>query len=290
MPMAVQAVVIVCAAAAVAAAALVYLVRPGRAPAGHEWFKRWHYAHRGLFSPSQQPPENSLAAFEAAIGAGYGFELDVALTADQQVIVFHDDTLRRLCGVEGWVWQQTAASLAPLRLAGSDQAIPLFADVLALTNGQVPIIVEVKPSPLRRQLCEQVARALDDYTGPVCVESFDPRIVHWFRRNRPRLLRGQLAGRRDPALRGRRLEWFLLRHLWVNVLSRPHFIAYRVQDADGWMLRLCRRLGASAVAWTVRDQSGYLNARRRFDAMIFEPWPDMPVLARGERYNDSKDR
>jgi glycerophosphoryl diester phosphodiesterase len=261
---------------AAAAALYLYLLWPARTPAGYSWLPRWKYAHRGLFSRDQSIPENSLTAFDAAIRAGFGFELDVAMTADQQLVVFHDDSPLRMCGVEGKIWAMCSDEIRALRLAGTRERIPLFSDLLSMVHGQVPLIVEIKSSPLRPALCEAVAKALDSYTGSYCVESFDPVIVGWFRKHRPAMLRGQLACRGDKTDPGKRFGWFLLRNLLTNVLARPHFIAYQVNEAAHPAFRLCRRLGALTVAWTVRDEEECATADQWFDAMIFETWEGMP--------------
>ncbi len=273
----------VAVAAISAAAVLLFLVWPGRAPGGSGWIRRWRYAHRGLFTRDQQVPENSTAAFAAAIEAGCGIELDVALTADRRLVVFHDDSLDRMCGRPGRIWELPYGELAGLGLAGTAERVPLFSDVLSLVDGRVPLIVEVKSSPLRQELCQAVAGMLDTYPGRFCVESFDPLIVGWFRRNRPGILRGQLAGRGGSGSRWSRLQWLVLRYLLVDVVGRPHFIAYRVNDMDNPSYRLCRRLGALTVGWTVRDAAGWSTAVRCCDAVIFEIWEGMPEMGGGER-------
>ena len=86
-------------AGAAAVGGFIYLVAPGkirkkqRSP-----FQNRNFAHRGLHKRDKSVPENSLAAFERAASYGYGIELDVQLSKDGQVVVFHDDTLNRVCG------------------------------------------------------------------------------------------------------------------------------------------------------------------------------------------------
>ena len=70
-----------------------------------------HYAHRGLFDNKSEAPENSLAAFRKAVEAGYGIELDVQLSKDKKLVVFHDATLKRMCGEKGNVWDYTLDEL-----------------------------------------------------------------------------------------------------------------------------------------------------------------------------------
>ena len=252
-----------------------FLVWPGEPTGRKDWVRRWKYAHRGLFTHDQHVPENSLAAFAAAVAAGYGVELDVAMTKDRKLVVFHDDELSRMCGRAGKIWDFLYDEISDLPLADTAERIPLFTEVLELIDGHIPVIVELKSSPLRNELCEAAAMLLDRYDGLYCVESFDPVIVRWFRRHRPEFLRGQLASRGRSRKLASRLQWFILRYLLTNAFTRPHFIAYAVEESSNLSFRLCKKLGALCVAWTVRDSAGLELARKRYDALIFESWEGM---------------
>ena len=100
-----------------------------------------HYAHRGLFDNNSDAPENSLAAFQKAVDAGYGIELDVQLSKDNKLVVFHDATLKRMCGVDGKVWEYTLAELKQFKLANSNETIPTFEEFLEVVDGKVPLIL-----------------------------------------------------------------------------------------------------------------------------------------------------
>ena len=276
MPMWITVLSMIAGMAASVSGLFFFLVWPGRPTGRDDWVRRWKYAHRGLFTHDQRIPENSLAAFAAAVEAGYGVELDVAMTKDRKLVVFHDDGLSRMCGQSGKIWDFTYDEIAGLPLAGTGERIPLFSGVLELIHGQIPVIVEVKSSPLRRELCEAAATLLDQYQGHYCVESFDPMIVRWFRKHRPEFIRGQLASRGRSRRLTARFQWFILRYLLTNFLTRPHFIAYSVEESANLSFRLCRKLGALCVAWTVRDDAGLKLACKWFDALIFEPWEGMP--------------
>ena len=183
-----------CAAAA-AAAVPVFLLAPGHASRRQKApFLGMNFAHRGLHSRDKSVPENSIAAFRLAARAGYGVELDVQLTRDKQIVVFHDDTLLRACGVDARVddyrWQELCEKM---RLFGTEHTIPLFSQVLSVVRSQVPLIVELKTGGDWQGLCARVRDMLRSYEGPYCIESFDPHIVRWFYRNAPEILRGQLS-------------------------------------------------------------------------------------------------
>ncbi len=249
-----------------------FVLAPGRLPKGSPavlWQAR--YAHRGLHDKQGIAPENSLAAFAAAADAGYGIELDLNLTTDDQVVVFHDDSLKRMCGIDKRVADCSLAELTEYRLSGTDERIPLFTEVLKLVAGRVPIVVELKATKRNCALCEKAAALLDAYSGPYCIESFHPGIVTWFKKHRPGVVRGQLA---SGFSQYNALPWWqalLLSSLLTNIVARPHFAAFRHQDAHGrFKLWLYRLLGGRLVAWTVRDTDDIAWCERTFDVIIFE--------------------
>ena len=246
---------------------LLFLLLPGRSsPAQRKPFTRLNVAHRGLHTGSAEIPENSLAAFAAAAAAGYGIELDVQLSLDGAVVVFHDDDLARVCGEDAPVGSKTLEELRRLRLLDSDQSIPTLAEVLALVNGRSPLVVELKSGPRNRELCEKTWEFLQAYSGLFCIESFDPRIVGWFRRNAPQVLRGQLSAL--PRKLNKGFFGILLSNLLGNFYARPQFVAY---NADGkTLLARVGSLGTMRIVWTVcsRQQADALQPKN--DMVIFE--------------------
>ena len=147
-------------------------------------------AHRGLYS--KDAPENSLKAFAHAVDAGYGIELDVRMTRDGHVVVFHDRDLKRMTGVNGRIEDKTLRDVRRLHLNNTNERIPLLSQVLRLVDGKVPIILELKRGKGYKRLCIQTLRQIQGYKGELCVESFDPFIVRWFKKNAPQIFRGQL--------------------------------------------------------------------------------------------------
>ncbi len=254
---------------AAAAAALPFLVMaPGSATRRQKApFYGLNFAHRGLHSRDKSVPENSLEAFRLAAEAGYGMELDVQLSKDGQVVVFHDDTLDRVCGVPGRVDERTFEELQQLRLCGTGHRIPLFSQVLETVAGRGALIVELKNGKRNRELCEKTYALLQGYRGEACVESFNPRIVAWFRRHGKDLVRGQLAAPVKEYVKdgfSRPLSFVLSRCL-LNFLARPQFIAYRIGPRP-LSVRLSELLGAMKVGWTSHDP----GSEKGRDAVIFE--------------------
>lgn len=135
---------------------LLLLLRPD--PAARRKMERFsgrRYAHRGLHCAAEGVPENSLPAFRRAVEAGYGIELDLHLTTDGRLAVFHDDTLDRVCGVSGRVEEKSYEELRQLRLLGTEEYIPLFEEVLEIVAGRIPMIIEVKYQKNYVALCEK---------------------------------------------------------------------------------------------------------------------------------------
>ena len=234
--------------------------------------KGWSYAHRGLHG--QGVPENSMAAFKAALDAGYGIELDVHLLADGNLAVIHDSLLNRTTGQPGRIEDLTTAQLKDYRLEGTEETIPEFQDLLTLYNGKAPLIVELKPvDGNHAQLTETACKMLETYPGPYCLESFDPRCIQWLKKHRPHLIRGQLAynyagGREDMP----DIMRFLLTHYLMNCTCVPDFIAYRYCDRKKTLSNeLCRKVWkAAAVSWTLKTKEEYDTAVKEGWLPIFE--------------------
>ena len=231
-------------------------------------FKGVFYAHRGLYDNQGGIPENSLPAFRAAAEKGYGVELDVQLSSDGAVVVFHDDTLDRVCGVHGNVVDFSLAELQRMKLLDTEEVMPLFTDVLdVLSRGAGPLIVELKSGKRNDELCEKTRELLRAYPGVYCVESFDPNIVTWFKKNAPDIVRGQLAMPEECYAAGvNRLLRRLLAGCRFSFLNRPDFIAYRIGPRPAQVVRK-REKGVLLIAWTSRD---FAKDAKENDGVIFE--------------------
>ena len=251
-------------------------------------YARWDYAHRGLWNMNEGVPENSMEAFRRAVQAGYGIELDVHLTRDNKLVVFHDSNLKRMCGVEGMIEDMTFSQLSGLRLAGTEHGIPLFKDVLQMVDGIVPILVEIKTPTLDVSICPVVKRRLDTYEGRYIVESFNPYAIRWFRLHAPQVLRGQLATRYAKNSGVNPFARAASTALVVNILGRPDFIAYNYRVSNGIGIRIHRHIyHTPSFAWTVNDPQAYPTVRESWDATIFEgfcPPVPPPEMRRGGEF------
>ena len=257
---------------------LLLALRPN--PAAREKMARFmgrRYAHRGLHCAAEGIPENSLPAFRRAVEAGYGIELDLHLTTDGQLVVFHDDTLDRVCGVSGRVDEKSWPELQQLRLLGTGERMPLFSEVLSIVAGKIPMIIEVKYQKNYAALCEAMMAMLQHYTGEYCVESFHPFVILWMKKNAPSITRGLLADRYvegEGGMQHNSLGTWGSQELLFNWLVKPDFIAYNYLTAPRTRtLSLTRRVWHTpCVAWTVRQEEKEPLALERFDSIIFESY------------------
>ena len=240
--------------------------KPDRTP-----FLHTHYAHRGLFDNRSEAPENSLEAFKRAVEHGYGIELDVQLSKDNVPVVFHDASLKRMCGVDGNVWEYTLAELKELHLADSKAKIPTFEEALQVIAGKVPVIVEYKLDRVQTKVCELANELLATYSGAYCMESFHPLALLWYKKNRPDSMRGQLSMEfwHEEKYK-KRHEMKLVAFLLTNVCTRPDFIAYQHTEADNISRCLAGKLGALSVAWTIKSREQYEAVKDKFDLFIFD--------------------
>ena len=252
------------------AALYLFLIAPGRRGKDVSALRGFLYAHRGLFDNKNGVPENSLAAFARAVEAGCGMELDVQLTKDGQLVVFHDKTLTRMCGADVCLSELSYEEAQKYVLLDTDERIPLFSKVLELLNGRVPLIVEIKHYADAYRTAKEANALLSGYSGPYCVESFHPLAMRWFKKNAPQVIRGQLASgyitHETPAY-----QQAVLRYLLVNALSRPDFVSYDIREDKNVSIIMLRRFFRPLwVAWTVRSVAEQEKAKQKYDLQIFE--------------------
>lgn len=233
----------------------ILAVKGRRNQPGVEKLSGWNYAHRGLHKPGT--PENSMAAFAAALAGGYGIELDVHLTKDGNLAVIHDFELSRCTGVEGKVEDMTLAQLQQCRLEGTEEVIPTLSQVLQLFDGKAPLIIELKSNGKNHNpLTDRVMAEVQNYSGVYCLESFDPRCLKRLKKKYPQVIRGQLS---DNYMKSKpKFPWILqlvMTNLLSNLSFQPDFIAYKFADRKNLSVFLARRLWKMpGVSWTVQTR------------------------------------
>ncbi len=232
-------------------------------------------AHRGLHGGDI--PENSMAAFSRAVDKGFAIELDVRLTRDGKLAVFHDAELERMCGVEGRLEDFTYEQLSAFRLKGSDERIPLLKDVLKLVDGKVPLLVELKDCGFP-VLEKRTIRLMKNYRGEFAVQSFDPFTVMWYRLFSPDTARGQLIStykkRLDLQYIARRI--CALPIVW-RLISRPDFISADIRTIDEKTIKAVKECGAELFLWTIKTDKGLKKAEGLTDGIIFENYDRIKI-------------
>ncbi len=232
----------------------------------YKWLTDIYVAHRGLFD-NVTVPENSIPAFERASQNGFGIEMDVQASKDGVLMVFHDDSLKRMTGAEGNLCDYTYDELRQLRLLDTDCVIPTFEEFLQAANG-TNLVVEIKSHKDIGDTEQKVYEALKSYKGNYCVESFNPIIVRWFKKNAPEVLRGQLSERYDH-MKNRLLAW-LLRNLKLCKWNGSQFVAYQaesiaqVKAVKRWAKRV------PIICWTIKSQQQLEELSPHFDNLIFD--------------------
>ncbi len=263
------AVYIILAVLAVLAVILLYMFLPSFKK--HPDLERVgeYIAHRGLHNLSEDAPENSIAAFLEAVRYGYAIEIDIHITADGEVVVFHDNDTKRMCGTDGKIEYMTLPQIKKLRLSGGYQQIPTLAECLSAVDGSVPLLIEFKcDNKNYHKLCTAANEILSKYKGIYLVQSFFPLSMGWYKKNRPDVCRGQLSehfdGKKHKALS------FLLGALLFNYISRPHFVSYNHRDADYLPRRLSSSIGAYPIGWTFRKPEDLEKNKSKFKKYSFE--------------------
>lgn len=236
-----------------------------------EKFLAYRYAHRGLHN-KPTVPENSLAAFKAAVDKGYAIEFDVHLMRDNNVAVIHDSSLKRTAGVDLKIEELGTKDLEKFTLEESNEKIPTLKQVLELVDGKVPLLIEIKPEGNCSAVTARTVEILKNYKGDYCIESFDPRCILWLRKNAPEIVRGQLTQDFIKANSGLSfLTRLLLTPLVLNCLNRPDFVAVKQSDRKELQIVLSTRLwGIKKFVWTVTNKDDLLMLEKEGFTPIFE--------------------
>jgi glycerophosphoryl diester phosphodiesterase len=229
------------------------------------------YAHRGLHD--ELLPENSLGAFEAAIEKGFGIELDVRLTKRGELVVFHDDNLERMCGVDKKVSECTYEELLGYRLLNTDYKIPLLSEVLKLVAGRTDLLIEIKECEKEIAVSKAVIPVLREYKGRFAVQSFSPYSVNYIAKNADEMIRGILVSKRgeNSGLKGVLLENFMF-----NCYHKPDFVSVNKNHYNTALYIIYKICRVPAFAWTVRSIEEEKKTETVFKTVIFENYIPSP--------------
>lgn len=235
-----------------------------------DWLLNTPIAHRGLHD--EISPENSMPAYQNAIDRGFNIEIDVHLTSDNVIVVFHDDGLKRVCGIDKKVKDCTLAELKTYRLKGTECTIPTFDEFLTLVDGKVGILCEIKGvNPFALSIVKAVVERIKTYNGDIAIQSFNPGAVIYARRHNNGRPYGQLCTWRSADGTKRSHMSDIMGKLWITKLSKPLFIAYDVRDLIGGnkYVENARRT-TPILTWTINSDEKLALAKECADNFIFE--------------------
>ena len=236
--------------------------------------RRYDFARKGAFSPEKKIPENSLAAFQAAVDHGYGITMDVRLTKDGVPVVFHDEHTYRMTGYDKPVRNMTAEEITALHLNGTDETVPTLEQALKAVDCQVPVLIEVKPEGGNTEdLCSAICDVLDSYEGVFAVQAVDPHVLRWFKQERNEYIRGQIVDYNySSGYSIANMVWDLFSNsLLMNFLTEPDMLicdASVKYNPSVWLCRVLYRI--PSLKRTVRSMEEYEAVKTDGATALFE--------------------
>lgn len=226
-------------------------------------------AHKGLHDGGKTIPENTLLAIKNAVEKGYSIEIDVHLTKDNRIVVIHDDNLLSMVGVDKKVKELTYAEISKFNIKNSNEKIPLLEEVLSIVNCKVSIFIELKTYYNVGPLEKELVKILDKYDGNFTVQSFNPFSLRWFKKNRPKYIRGLLSCGFDSD-KYNFIKRVVLRRLWLLNVASPNFVSYEISDLNDEKVQKIKKRNIKLIAWTIDNKEKYDKAIKLCDGIIFE--------------------
>ena len=232
-----------------------------------KFLKETIIAHRGVHN-EKDIIENSLEAFKEAVNKNYIIELDVHFLKDGEVVVFHDDNIERMTGINKNLKDCTYDEIRNIKLLNKNTYIPKFSDVLKLVDGKVPILIELKNDNKVGLLESSLVQILKKYNGKYAVQSFNPLSIMWFKNNYPNIIRGQLVCKFKNKKMDN-IKKFILKTMFFNIITNPDFISHSVDDLSYKEVNKIKK-NKFILGWTVRNKERYDELIKYYDNLICE--------------------
>lgn len=232
-----------------------------------------YIAHRGLHN--EAVPENSLSAFRLAAEKGIPAELDIRLTKDMKLVVFHDADLKRMCGAYVKLSELTYEELSEYRLCGTGEHIPLLKEVLKVIDGRVPLLIEIKRGAPLWITEKRLHRLLESYQGEYAVQSFGPLSMLWFRLFDCKTKRGILITEKCVGTfwENLRLKLCSKPFVWKRIAA-PSFVSYDLRCITLEKVFSVIDTGADLYTWTA-DTLELIEAAKAFSkSVIAQNFPE----------------
>lgn len=230
-----------------------------------EWIRTEYFAHRGLHN--KNIPENTIGAFKNAVKNGFHIELDVRLTKDDKIVVFHDENLKRLCMIDAKLESLNFGDLGNFPILKTNESIPLLKTVLDSMPKETMYLIELKSSKNPRMFVSLFLNLLKDYNITYAIHSFDPRILYQFKKQDNNVIRGQISSRFKNK---KGLHYIFARHMSLNWLTKPDFINYNFEDLPQKHLDKLYNKGEIIISYVAKNQKNLDFVRDRYDNAVFE--------------------
>lgn len=234
------------------------------------WIKNMQIAHRGLHTLDKTVPENSMKAIELCIENNYGIEIDINVLKDGTVVVFHDHNFKRLVGKDIDLSELNYEDIREFTLFDTKEKISTLKEVLDKVNGQVPLLIELKPLGTKKLLCENFMETIKDYSGKYGIHSFSPWIVKWFKTNHPDVIRGQITEYFRDNKKMKRFSKYLMKSMFFNRFNKPDFVNYGIKDLPNKYCDKAYKKGMCIIAYASQSQEQFDMVKKHYDNSVFE--------------------
>ena len=219
--------------------------------------------HRGIYD-NQKTFENSLNSFEKSLEYNFNIELDIHLLKDNTIVVFHDDNLKRMIGINKQINTYTYDELNKFFLNNAKYKVPTLQEVLKLVDGKVLLDIEIKNDYNYKQTCIELVKILDQYKGKFILKSFYPKYINWFYKNKPNYIRGILINNKIY----KKYKNIIIP--FIKTYCNPNF--YAVQDIiiKEKKIQNLRKKNIPVLVWTIKDTKIIDEIKEYTDGIIFD--------------------
>ena len=220
------------------------------------WLNKLPIAHRGLHSNANNIYENTKESFLAAVNENYAIECDVVLSKDHEVVVFHDENLKRLCNLDKNVSSLTMNELRNLKIYESNSNIISLDEMLHVVSAHVPIIIEIKGkfTPFIEERIQEIIRS---YRGPIALKTFNLKSVEWLIKFLPYVYKGLVIDSNTNNFEA---------ILDLNI----DFVSCDIEFIESNLVDRLKKKGLPIITWTVDNEDKKKKANLIADNIIFE--------------------
>ncbi|MDA9137190.1 MAG: glycerophosphodiester phosphodiesterase family protein [Pelagibacterales bacterium] len=220
------------------------------------WLNKLPIAHRGLHSNANNIYENTKESFLAAVNENYAIECDVVLSKDHEVVVLHDENLKRLCNLDKNVSNLTMNELRSLKIYESNSNIISLDEMLHVVSAHVPIIIEIKGkfTPFIEERIQEIIRS---YRGPIALKTFNLKSVEWLIKFLPYVYKGLVIDSNTNNFEA---------ILDLNI----DFVSCDIEFIESNLVDRLKKKGLPIITWTVDNEDKKKKANLIADNIIFE--------------------